>query len=330
MEIYQKLQEKLSRSALGGGNSVQQNIPLNKYSTFKLGGPAKYFFIAKTKEEIIKAVQTAKELNLDFFILGGGSNILVNDDGFDGLIIKVETKGLELNGNIVKAKAGALLGQMVNLAMQNSLDGLTWACGIPGTIGGAVRGNAGAYGSDTSQNLLRVEVYDLRNDKVITMNKEECQFEYRESIFKKNKNLIVLGAEFKLMAGDNKEEIKKTMLENMRARTCSQPKFPSVGCNFKNIIVTGEIRKKIKDIEPNGEESIKGGKIGAAWFIDRAGLKGHEIGGAKVSDEHANFIIKFKESGKADDVIQLISYIKQQVRNKFGIQLQEELQYVGF
>jgi len=126
------------------------------------------------------------------------------------------------------------------------------------------------------------------------------------------------------------------MMAYTKTRIYSQPKFPSVGCSFKNIIVTDEIRKKIKEIDEDGSEAIKTdektgiSKIGSAWFIDQAGLKGYQIGGAKVSDEHANFIIKVKEDGKADDVVQLISYIKQQVRAKFGIQLQEEVQYVGF
>jgi len=328
MEILQKLQEKL-------GENIQENVELKQYSTFKLGGPAKYFFIAKSREEIIKAAQTAKELDLPFFILGGGSNILVHDKGFDGLVIKVETKNLEMNDNIIKADAGVLLGQVVAMAMQNGLSGMEWAIGIPGTIGGAVRGNAGAYGSDTSANTMIVQTYDLKKNQEVEMTKAECQFEYRESIFKKNSNLIILGAEFQFEQGD-KEKIKNQMMEHTKTRICSQPKFPSVGCSFKNIIVTDEIREKIKATDENGLKAIKTdtatgvSKIGAAWFIDRAGLKGHQIGGAKVSDEHANFIIKAEESGKADDVVQLISYIKQKVRTEFGIQLQEEAQYIGF
>ncbi len=328
MEILQKLQEKI-------GENIQGNIELKQYSTFKLGGPAKYFFIAKSKEEIIKAVQTAKKLDLPFFILGGGSNILVHDNGFDGLVIKVEIKNMEVNGDIIKAEAGVLLGQVVATAMQNGLIGMEWAIGIPGTIGGAVRGNAGAYGSDTSTNVMTTQVYDLEKNIEVKMTKEKCKFEYRESIFKKNPNLIILGAEFQFKQGD-KEKIRNQMMAYTKTRIYSQPKFPSVGCSFKNIIVTDEIRKKIKEIDEDGSEAIKTdektgiSKIGSAWFIDQAGLKGYQIGGAKVSDEHANFIIKVKEDGKADDVVQLISYIKQQVRAKFGIQLQEEVQYVGF
>ena len=183
MSIYQTLQEEL-------GENLQENVELKKYSTFKLGGPAKYFFVAETQAELIKVVKLAKKLELPFFILGGGSNILVNDAGFDGLIIKIELRVMEVNNKIIKAQAGALLGQIVNLAMQNSLSGLDWACGIPGTIGGAVRGNAGAYGSDTSKVLTSVEAYDVVKDEVITMSITECDFDYRESVFKKNPNLI--------------------------------------------------------------------------------------------------------------------------------------------
>jgi len=226
-----------------------------------------------------------------------------------------------------------MLGQVILLAMENGLTSMEWASGIPGTVGGAVRGNAGAYGGDTSSNITEVEAYNVEKDEIIKMKNAECKFGYRESILKKNKNLIVLGAVFKLRKG-NESEIKNTMLEIVKKRTCSQPKFPSVGCNFKNIIATEEVKRKVEKLgmSPAFTKVLidKRGKIGAAWFIDKAGLKGFSIGGAKVSDEHANFIIKFKEDCKADDVARLISHVKEKVKDKFGIELEEELQYVGF
>jgi len=328
MEIYQKLKEKL-------GETVQENVEMKKYTTFRLGGPAKYFFIAKNREELQKAVQIAKELNLDFFILGGGSNLLVSDEGYDGLIIKIENREIELNGEIIKADSGTTLEKVTSLATQNGLSGIEWASGIPGTVGGAVRGNAGAYGADASVNIIEVKVYNVEKDEIVIMKNNECKFEYRESIFKKDKNLIILETVFQLQKGD-KEEIKKEIIELTKKRTCAQPKFPSVGCNFKNIVVSDEIKEKIKTIDANGIDAVKTSsetgvsKIGAAWFIDRAGLKGYTIGGVKVSDEHANFIIKFLEDGTAQNVIDLINYVKNIIKEKYGIQLEEEVQTLGF
>lgn len=332
MEIFEKLTE-----AIGAG--VQENMPLAPYTTYKLGGPARYFFVAKNNEGVRKAVTAAAELNLPIFILGGGSNILVSDNGFSGMVIKMANKELTIAGNKIKAEAGALLGQAVSLALKNSLSGLEWAAGIPGTVGGAVRGNAGAFGQSISDNILKVQALKISNTQAETINmtKEECKFTYRESIFKRGDNLIVLGVELELKAGDQ-ATIKQRMLDCVQRRSCSHPKYPSAGCSFKNIIVTDEIREKIRKIDPSGEKKIKGGpghgagasKIGAGWFIDQAGLKGYKIGGVQVSDEHANFVVKVDDTARAEHAVMLISYVKQQVRDKFGVQLQEEVQYVGF
>ena len=324
MEIIKKLQKKI-------GAGVQENVPLAPYTTYKLGGPARYFFIAKNNEEIKTAAAAAKDLDLPIFILGGGSNILVSDNGFSGLVIKMANRELSVEKNKIKAEAGALIGQVVSLAWKNSLTGLEWAAGIPGTAGGAVRGNAGAFGKSISDNIVSVQALKSSKNKteIIVMTKEECQFTYRESIFKHDDNLVVLGVELELQAGEQ-AAIKQQMLDCVQRRSCGHPKYPSAGCSFKNIFVTDEIRKKIRKINPAGEEKIKGGKIGAGWFIDQAGLKGYKIGGVQVSDEHANFIVKVDETARAEHALMLISYVKQQVRDKFGVQLQEEVQYVGF
>ena len=310
---------------------MQENAPLAPYTTYKLGGPARYFFIAKNNEEIKTAAAAAKDLDLPIFILGGGSNILVSDNGFSGLVIKMANRELSVEKNKIKAEAGALIGQVVSLAWKNSLTGLEWAAGIPGTAGGAVRGNAGAFGKSISDNIVSVQALQSSKNKteIIVMAKEECQFTYRESIFKHDDNLVVLGVELELQAGEQ-AAIKQQMLDCVQRRSCGHPKYPSAGCSFKNIFVTDEIKGKIRKINPAGEEKIKGGKIGAGWFIDQAGLKGYKIGGVQVSDEHANFIVKVDETARAEHALMLISYVKQQVRDKFGVQLQEEVQYVGF
>ncbi|MDP3900704.1 MAG: UDP-N-acetylmuramate dehydrogenase [bacterium] len=330
MKIINKLREKLE--------NVEENISMAQYSTFRLGGPAKYFYIAKSSDEMIKAVQAAHELDLEIFILAGGSNLLIADAGFDGLVIKAENKKIELkNETTIFAEGGASWNDFVMFTADNSLTGVEWGAGIPGTVGGAIRGNAGAFGRSISEVIDSVNVIKISDEvKTITMSDAECKFDYRESIFKQDKNLIILSAELSLQTG-NREEIKNIIKEKIAYRKNTQPCEPSAGCTFKNIIVTDEIRAKIKKINPEGEQKIKsdpgkGGtsKIGAGWFIDQAGLKGYQIGGVKVSDQHANFIVKVDESARTDHVIQLISYIKQQVRDNLGIQLHEEVQYVGF
>src|SRR3989338_3511581 len=324
MEIIKKLQEKI-------GAGVHETVPLAPYTTYKLGGPARYFFIAKNKEGIKTAAAAAKDLDLPIFILGGGSNILVSDNGFSGLVIKMANRELSVEKNKIKAEAGALIGQVVSLAWKNSLPGWEGAAAIPGRAGGAVRGNAGAFGKSISDNIVSVQALKSSKNKteIVVMTKEECQFTYRESIFKHDDNLVVLGVELELQAGEQ-AAIKQQMLDCVQRRSCGHPKFPSAGCSFKNIFVTDEIKGKIRKINPAGEEKIKGGKIGAGWFIDQAGVKGYKIGGVQVSDEHANFIVKVDETARAEHALMLISYVKQQVRDKFGVQLQEEVQYVGF
>lgn len=322
--MIQQLRAKISEN-------VQENVSLANYSTFRIGGPARYFFIAETSDDIVTAARAAHELGLEIFLLAGGSNLIVADSGFDGLVIKAENTVIEQReAGAVYAEGGAVWQDFVNFTREHGLAGVEWGAGIPGTVGGAIRGNAGAFGQSVHQIVTTVEVLDVDTAERTTYTNEQCQFEYRESIFKKNPHLIILSGSFTFQPGD-KEAIGKQMDDNLAYRSTTQPCHPSAGCTFKNLIVDDAILAGIRKADPeHGEERIRGGKIGAGWFIDRAGLKGYRIGGAQVSNEHANFIVKIADDAKADHVLQLISYIKQQVRDKYGIQLQEEVQYVGF
>ena len=196
--------------------SVQKNISLKNYTTFKIGGKAKYFFAAKSKESLISAIKAAKRINLPFFMLGRGSNLLVSDKEYKGLIIKIQntkykiprsrTSSLRGKQNTkIYAEAGVPLSQLLNEATKNNLTGLEWAVGIPGSVGGAVKGNAGAFGSSLSDNIQRVEVFNINNEKIKIFKNKNCQFSYRNSIFKKNKSLIVVSLVLKLKKGDKKE-----------------------------------------------------------------------------------------------------------------------------
>lgn len=282
------------------------NEPLAKHTTFRIGGPAKYFFEAKNEEDIMKAVKHARENQLNIFLLGGGSNILVSDGGFDGLVIKMENTGIEIKGDKVTAQSGTSLAELVVTTADRGLKGLEWASGIPGTVGGAVRGNAGCFGGEIRDGLIEAKVLRLDSLVADTIPITELQMRYRHSIIKESDDIILSGT-FHLEPGDSRE-LKKVIKENLAKKHGSQPYgAPSSGCIFKN---------------PSEHK---------AWeMIQDIGMQGVRIGGAQVSQEHANFIIN-TGGAKATDVITLISIIKHKIRlNYHGLNLAEEIQYVGF
>ena len=318
------------------GKKVKADEPLAKYTTFKIGGPAKYFFIAQNNEDLVRSVTFAKKLKLPFYILGNGSNILVSDNGFNGLIILnkandiiFSAKGGSAPGGKkdyrVVADAGVLLTDLINKIVDNGLTGLEWGIGIPGTIGGCVRGNAGAYGGQTADNLISVEV--MRGGKQFMLKNDQCKFGYRESIFKHSNDLII-SAEFQLAKGDKKQSLAK-IKEVLNTRNAKLPEYPSAGSVFKNILITSENLEQVEDFKNLPVEYLKNKKIPAAWLIESMDLKGHTIGQAQISPKHANFIVNIGKA-TANDVLQLISYIKMKVRDEFSLQLMEEIEYVGF
>jgi len=280
---------------------IEKNINLAPLTTFKIGGPAKYFCRVKTEEDLIQAVKWAKKKKIPYFIIGGGSNLLISDKGFKGLVIKLSMKQCQLTENNLLLGSSLMLSQMVRFSLKNNLTGLEWATGIPGTVGGAVRGNAGAFGQEISDSLLKATV--LRGGKIIELKNKEIKFAYRQSIFKKNKD-IILNVVLGLKKG-NKQENKKIVEDILQRRKKVHPFQPSAGCVFKNP-------------KPKG----------AGLLIDQCGLKGKQIGGAKISEKHANFIINTGQA-KARDVKNLIELIKKQVKNKFNIELKEEIEYLG-
>jgi len=318
--MIKELREKL-------GSEVLENEPLANHCTFKIGGPARYFFIAKSSEEIVKAAEAAQDLGLKIFVLSGGSNVLFSDDGFNGLVIKIQNTKYEIQETKIIAEAGVKLAEVVKAAAEQGLLGLEWAAGIPGTVGGAVRGNAGAYGKSTGEAIERAEA--LEKLKVKNYSKEDCKFGYRESIFKKEGG-IVLKVVFKLVPGD-KNKIKEEMDKIFAARDGKIPQDPSAGSFMKNVEVTDEIVKTIKEYthEDVPADYLEKGKIPAAWLITQCDLKGKQIGGAKISEKHANFIVNVG-GATAADVIAFASLVKMKVRDETGVQLQEEIEYVGF
>lgn len=319
MNIFDQLNKKLN-------GRVEANVLLKDYTTFKIGGPAKYFYVAKTKEDVINAVAITKELQLPLFVLGGGSNVLISDEGFNGLVIKIELNYIKIEGDIVIAGSGLPLPTLVNAASENNLSGFEWAAGIPGaTVGGAIVGNAGAFGGDMASMTESVVV--LKNSKELQLRGDECGFGYRQSIFKNNQD-IILEARLKFKPSE-KKQIKQTIDECLKRRRQAQDyNGGSVGSIFKNTEVAKDDANlfiKYSELQPFANS----GKIPAGKLIEMCELKGKQIGGAQISEKHANFIIN-TGNATAEDVIMLISFIKQQVRMKFGVQLREEMRLVGF
>ncbi len=218
-------------------DKLQRNISLAFYTTFKIGGKAKFFYIAKSNNDLIKAVNKAKKSRVHFFILGNGSNILVSDKGFDGLVIKISAKGGPASGwqnTKIVAETGTSLGRLVGKSIKSGLTGLEWAVGIPGTLGGAIRGNAGAFSGSMAEIVKTIKVFDAKNQKIRILKNKDCKFGYRDSIFKRNKNLIILSAELELKKGD-KEKSQKLIKEYLKQRKEKQAiEYPSAGCVFKN------------------------------------------------------------------------------------------------
>ena len=307
---------------------IQKNIPLAPLTTFKIGGPAKFFCEVSSEEELIEALQYARDNDLQFFILGGGSNVLVNDAGFDGLVIKI--KFIEFNVDVEKNKitvgAGVPLSRVVRDSIANNFTGMEWAAGIPGTIGGAIRGNARAFGRNTGMTIESVSVLDINEMKEYVCAKEECQFEYFGSIFKLKPNLIILAAIIKLEKG-NKDKSWSEAMDIIKKRNVMHPQESSPGSFFLNPVVADE-KLRVK-FEKDTGKVLGDGKIPAGWLIEEAGLKGKKMGGVMVSEKHANFVVNLG-TGTAQDVIMLSSFIKMKIRDEFGVQLREEVQLVGF
>ena len=318
---------------------IQKNISLSNHTTFRIGGAARYFYVAKSKEEIIAAVGWAKANppagGLPFFVLGGGSNLLVSDRGFDGLIVRIQNLTLRLRSGqeftIIEAGVGVPLAKLVAESVNNGLTGLEWAMGIPGTIGGAVFGNAGAYGHSISENVEEVRVIngEGKEAKEAIVKKEDCGFGYRESIFKKTGD-IILEVVLKLRAGD-KEKSQALIKDIISNRQGKIPTYHSAGSVFKNY----ELRNTDYETDPlikrfpELREKIKGGKIAVGYLIEQCGLKGEKVGNAMIAQEHANFIVNLG-GAKAEDVVALIKLCKEKVKEKFGIELEEEIRYLGF
>lgn len=281
--------------------------PMKKHTSFKIGGTADYFFKATTLEELQNIIKFAKIKELPITIIGNGSNLLVTDKGIRGLVIKIDIKKLKIEKKdefaVIEVGAGNKLMALATKMKDEELSGLEGLSGIPGSVGGAIVMNAGAYGKEMKDVVLSTTCMD-KNGKLYTFSNEEQEFSYRNSIFQK-KDYIIIETKLKLEYG-KKDEIQKKMEEYFKSRKEKQPiEYPSAGSSFKR------------------QEGIITAKL-----IDDVGLKGYKIGGAQVSEKHAGFIVNYNNA-TATDVINLIKYIKEKVYSKYGIKIEEEIKIIG-
>lgn len=297
--FYNKIKEIIEE------NRIYVDEPMKKHTTFRVGGPADYFVVPRTKEEVKELISLCKEFDMPYYVLGNGSNLLVGDKGYRGVIIQVykEMNQIEVDGENIKVQAGALLSRIGNVALEAELAGFEFAAGIPGTMGGAVVMNAGAYGGEMKDILVSATVLTPEGE-IITLTNEELELGYRTSIIAK-KSYIVLEAVVALQKGD-KEAIKARMDELRTQRTTKQPlEYPSAGSTFKR------------------PEGYFAGKL-----IQDAGLRGFQVGGAQVSEKHCGFVIN-KENATAADVLELMNQVATIVKDKFGVELEPEVKRLG-
>ena len=300
MNRYDKLEE------IVGKDKIKYNEKMSKYTTMKVGGPCDCIVFPDEISKIKDVIDFCKNENTTFYVIGNGSNLLVKDEGIHGVVIKLGHRfsKIEFNGEYILAYAGATMPALSQLAKKNSLKGLEFACGIPGTIGGGVKMNAGAYGSQIGDILYEVTYMDEK-EEIKTIKNKDCSFGYRKSIFTINPNYVILSAKFKLEKG-NIDEIENKMKENSLARKTKQPlEYPNFGSVFKR------------------PEGYFVGKL-----VDDAGLRGYKIGGAQVSTKHTGFIVNV-DNATCKDVLDLIGYVQTTVYNKFNVKLTPEVIIIG-
>lgn len=300
---------------------IQFNVSLKEYTTFRIGGPALYFFKAKNNEDVRAALEAVQSFNLPLFVLSGGSNVLVSEHGFPGFVLYMQNSEYRIEGTTLFAEAGVEVDALVTQTTRRGLAGLEWAGGLPGTFGGAVRGNAGAFGGEIKDILLQVEAID-EDKNIRTFSNAECEFSYRSSIFKE-KNLTVLSASFALVLGD-KEEIQGIAQDHIRHRLEKHPlEYPNAGSIFKNC----DLKKFSKDQQEQMKDVVKVDPfpvIPTAYLIAQAELQGLRIGDAEVSKKHPNYIIN-RGNATSYDVLRLIAKVKAVIQEKFHIELEEEI-----
>jgi UDP-N-acetylmuramate dehydrogenase len=303
---------------------VSRDVPLSRYTRFGIGGPADILAETDSDDAFVQGLAVARASSLEHLVIGGGTNLIVSDEGFRGIVLRHLGARILDAGDRIMVDAGVLLQDLVDYANERGLRGLETLAGIPGWVGAAIYGNAGAYGHSISERVHKVRFYD--GTRVRVFSNAECEFRYRESAFKRRKEWIIFSAELHMERAEA-AELKKISADIVAIRN---EKFPltmkCAGSIFKNLLLA-ELPGEAASAVP--ERVVREGKVPAAYFLEQVGAKGMERGGIRVADYHANLVYN-TGGGTARDLCELLEELKSRVRERFGIELEEEVQYVGF
>ncbi len=312
--------------------SIRENVPLAPYTIYKIGGHARFFVEAATADEAEEALMLAKEKNVPFVILGAGSNVLVSDNGFDGLVIRTTGGTISVDGEYLYADAGVMMARAVTESGKQGLTGFEWGIGVPGTIGGSIRGNAGCFEGEMKDVVERVRVLKFSiNSKIEELTNKECQFGYRDSIFKTHPEWVILSAILKLRQGDREkvqQEIRRITQERIAKQDIGSK---CCGCIFKNVVWPSDPAERHALLMrfPDLAAFANRPTIPSAYLIDHAWLKGMSVGNICISEKHANFFVN-NGNGTSTDAMELIAAAKKKVREIYGLELHEEIYLLGF
>ena len=331
---------------------IKENIIFKDITTFHIGGKIRYFAEVSNRDEIKEALAFAKSKNLKIFIIGEGSDLLINDTEFEGLVIKFTGKKYSFNGNIVTAEGGMNWDDLVGLAVENNLQGIECLSGIPGTVGASPIQNIGAYGQELADCFEKLTAYNIETDEFTEFNKDDCRFGYRESIFKEKSHwqkYLIIDVTLKLNLNTNPkinydslrglvgegstlEEVRNAVIKVRSEKLENPEKVGNAGSFFKNPIITVDQKEKLEKEFPEikifpFEDKFK---VSAGWLIDKAGWKGKTHKGAGVSAKNALLLINATGNAESSDVFELSEMIIKDVEEKFGIKLEREVQLINF
>jgi UDP-N-acetylmuramate dehydrogenase len=303
--------------------TILRSAPLAGYTRFGIGGPADWLVDALSVPAFTSALHMARQARMEYTVIGGGTNLIVSDAGFRGMVLRYRAAAIRAEGTRVWVEAGAELQQLVDFTTARGLKGLETLAGIPGWVGAAIYGNAGAYGHSISERIARVEYFD--GASVRELDQAACRFHYRESVFKQRKEWIVLSAELHMDAGDA-AELQAKAAEIVAVRNQKfPPTMKCAGSIFKNLLLA-DLPVLLQAEIPAA--AVREGKVPAAWFLERAGAKGLQRGGIQVAGYHANLIYNAGD-GTAVELRELIGELQAKVEARFGIRLEPEVQFIG-
>ena len=317
-------QATLQRLAQIPNLSISEHALLSRYTRFGIGGEADLYVETPAEQSFTAALDIVRASGVEFAVIGGGTNLIVSDAGFRGIVLRLTSRGISNDGRIVRAEAGAELQALVDYTIDHGLQGLETMTGIPGSVGAAVYGNAGAYGHSIYECVRQVRFFDGAAIRVF--GNAECEFQYRESVFKRHKEWIIFSTELELTPAPSDElrgiadGIFKVRLEKYPAT------MKCAGSIFKNLILA-ELPEAVRRQVP--ERIIREGKVPSAYFLEQVGAKGIQNGGIRVADYHANLIYNAGQ-GTARELREIIDDLKSRVQTRFSLTLEEEVQYVGF